>query len=291
MHSMTGFGRGSHQADGFLATVEIATVNRKQAEVVINAPRELAELEDRVRKAVACAASRGRVQVSIKLDASDGAARPVRVDVALAQALDAAFVTLSEALGRTIRAEASDFLRQPGVISLESGELDGDAAWTAIEPALSAALEQMLAMRAREGADLQADLTARIEVLEKLGRKIAGHAEGRVGRQRELLLKRLRDAGLEFDVNDERVVKEIALFAERCDISEEVTRLDSHLAKFREYLAGSDAAGRALDFLCQELHREFNTMGSKANDAAVAQTVVEAKTELEKVREQVQNVE
>ena len=106
-----------------------------------------------------------------------------------------------------------------------------------------------------------------------------------------MLLKRLRDAGLDLDPDDERVIKELALFADRCDISEEVTRLDSHFAKFREYMDAAEPPGRALDFLCQEIFREFNTIGSKANDAAIAQTIVEAKTELEKIREQVQNVE
>ena len=110
-------------------------------------------------------------------------------------------------------------------------------------------------------------------------------------RQRELLHKRLRDAGIEIDLGDERLIKELALFADRCDVSEELTRLDSHFTKFREYLEAEEAPGRALDFLCQELFREFNTIGSKANDAGMAQTIVEAKTEVEKIREQVQNVE
>ena len=101
----------------------------------------------------------------------------------------------------------------------------------------------------------------------------------------------MRDAGIEVDLDDERLIKELALFADRCDVSEELTRLDSHFAKFREYLEAKDAPGRALDFLCQELFREFNTIGSKANDAGIAQTIVEAKTEVEKIREQVQNVE
>ena len=116
-------------------------------------------------------------------------------------------------------------------------------------------------------------------------------APGRPLRQRELLTKRLRDAGLDIDLDDERVLRELALFADRCDISEELTRLQSHFSKFRDYLQSSEPAGRPLDFLCQELFREFNTIGSKANDAGIAQTVVEAETELEKIREQVQNLE
>jgi uncharacterized protein (TIGR00255 family) len=127
--------------------------------------------------------------------------------------------------------------------------------------------------------------------LEKLAVGIAGIAPERPLRQRELLFKRLHEAGLEVDLSDERVAREIALFADRCDLSEELTRLASHFGKFRDYMAAAEPPGRALDFLCQEMFREFNTIGSKANDAAIAQTVVEAKTELEKIREQVQNVE
>jgi len=127
--------------------------------------------------------------------------------------------------------------------------------------------------------------------LDGLTQRLVSGAAERPVRQRELLLKRLRDAGLDLDLADERVVKELALFADRCDITEELTRLDSHFAKFREYMEASEPPGRALDFLCQEIFREFNTIGAKANDAVIAQTVVEAKTELEKIREQVQNVE
>ncbi|HEY8961378.1 MAG TPA: DUF1732 domain-containing protein [Luteolibacter sp.] len=152
-------------------------------------------------------------------------------------------------------------------------------------------MEQLLAMRLSEGEHLKEDLLARLAVLEAFAATISTYAPGRPARQREILLKRLREAGLDLDPNDERVLKELAVFAERCDISEELTRLSSHFRKFRDYLDAAEPPGRALDFLCQELFREFNTIGSKANDAGIAQAVVEAKTELEKVREQVQNVE
>jgi uncharacterized protein (TIGR00255 family) len=146
-------------------------------------------------------------------------------------------------------------------------------------------------MRSSEGEHLKADFISRLNTLILFSQKIAAEAPARPVRQRELLAKRLRDAGLDLDLADERVAKEIALFADRCDVSEEITRLESHFAKFREYLDAAEPPGRALDFLCQELFREFNTIGSKANDASIAQTIVEAKTELEKIREQVQNIE
>ena len=291
MHSMTGFGRGSATTDLWHATVEINSVNRKQAEVVMQAPRELAVLEARVRKAVLGVVSRGRIQVSITLARAAGASAAIQLDAVLARAFHAAFLELGKTVGHAVLPTASDYLRQPGIVTLGSGEIDAEEAWPAIEPALEAALAGLAAMRAAEGEHLKTDFLARLDTLAAYAGKIAAEAPARPVRQRELLAKRLREAGLDLDPADERVAKELALFADRCDVSEELTRLDSHFAKFRDYLAASEAPGRALDFLCQEMFREFNTIGSKANDAGIAQTIVEAKTELEKIREQVQNLE
>jgi len=288
---MTGFGRGCGTTDAWLATVEISAVNRKQAEVVVQAPRELNVLDARIRKAVLGVISRGRIQVSITIEPAGGAAAGFKINTDAALAFSKAFGQLGRTVGYPVLPTASDFLRQPDIIAMGSGTIDAETAWPAIEPALTAALSQLAAMRASEGDHLKADFLARLETLVSFAAKIGTEAPGRPIRQRELLTKRLREAGLDLDPADERVVKEIAIFADRCDVSEELTRLDSHFAKFREYLDATEAPGRALDFLCQELFREFNTIGSKANDASIAQTIVEAKTELEKIREQVQNVE
>ena len=288
---MTGFGRGSAATEAWHATVEITSVNRKQAEVVMQAPRELAELDARIRKSVLALLSRGRIQVSINIERSQGSAADFSIDPKLALAFSTAFTALGKITGQCVTPTASDFLRQPGIIAIGSGEIDAEAAWLAIEPALDTALVHITAMRASEGSHLKTDFLTRLDTLISFSRKIAAEAPGRPIRQRELLAKRLRDAGLDLDPADERVAKEIAIFADRCDISEEITRLDSHFSRFREYLDAVEPPGRALDFLCQELFREFNTIGSKANDASIAQTIVEAKTELEKIREQVQNIE
>ncbi len=288
---MTGFGRGSATMDGWLATVEISSVNRKQAEVVIQAPRELNELDTRIRKAVLACVSRGRVQVSINLERSQNAVTDFKIDTSLALAFTNAFRELGEVIGHAVMPTAADYLRQPGILSTSSGEIDRESAWLAIQPALIDALAQLSAMRSREGSDLKADFISRLNILISFREKISAEAPARLIRQRELLTKRLLDANLELNLDDERVTKEIAIFADRCDITEEITRLDSHFGKFREYLHATEPPGRALDFLCQELFREFNTIGSKANDASIAQTIVEAKTELEKIREQVQNLE
>lgn len=291
MHSMTGFGRGSATTEDFTATVEIAAVNRKQSEVVVQGTRDLADLEPRIRRAVTQATSRGRLQVTLKLDPTAKGAKPAKVDAGLALAMEKAFKELSSLLGRDVLPDASDFIRQPGVIAFEDGGIDADQAWKAVEPALEVALEKLLAMRSSEGRHLKEDFVQRLAILEGFAGQLAADAPGRLVRQREMLLKRLRDASLDLDPADDRVLKELAIFADRCDISEELTRLASHFRKFRDYLDGTEPPGRALDFLCQELFREFNTIGSKSNDAGIAQIIVEAKTELEKIREQVQNVE
>jgi uncharacterized protein (TIGR00255 family) len=291
MHSMTGFGRGSAATEVWHATVETSSVNRKQSEVVVQAPRELAELEGRIRKCVLTVISRGRIQVAISLERAQGSAATIRVDSALAHAFHDAFNALGKTVGHPLLPTASDYLRQPGIVSLSQGEIVAEEAWLAIEPALKDALAGLAAMRKSEGDHLKADFLARLDTLVSFTGKIALDAPSRPIRQRELLAKRLRDAGLDLDPGDERVARELALFADRCDVSEELTRLDSHVAKFREYLDAAEPPGRALDFLCQEIFREFNTIGSKSNDAGISQTIVEAKTELEKIREQVQNVE
>lgn len=288
---MTGFGRGSAATAAWLARVEVATVNRKQAEIVVLLPRELTEIEARVRKEVQCAVSRGRAQVAVALEPAAGSTATARVDAPLARAFEAAYAELSEVVGRPVKPCAADFARQPGILTFGNPLVNADEAWAAVSPALTEALAQLANMRAAEGTHLADDLHTRLAVLEELVGQIAASAPDRPARQRDLLMKRLRDAGLELDPADERVVRELALFADRCDISEELTRLQSHFSKFRSYTAGAEAPGRALDFLCQEIFREFNTIGSKANDAAIAQTVVDAKTELEKIREQVQNIE
>lgn len=291
MHSMTGFGRGSATTDLGTATVEIACVNRKQAEVVVQAGRDLVTIEGRIRKAVLAKVSRGRIQVSIQIDRASGSGPKIEADAAMAEALEVAFEKISKRIGRSVQPEAADFLRSPGLFTFDDSGIDPEDAWLVINPALNAALVQVLEARSAEGADLAKDLNTRLGVLEHLKIVIADLAPRRPEHYRETLFKRLRDAGLELDLDDERVVREIGLFADRCDISEETTRLDSHIRRFREYLGSREPTGRSLDFLCQEIHREFNTIGSKASDADIAQNVVTAKTELEKIREQVQNVE
>ncbi|MEM9080386.1 MAG: YicC/YloC family endoribonuclease [Verrucomicrobiota bacterium] len=290
MHSMTGFGRGEHTSPLYSAQVEAASVNRKQAEVVLNLPRGLQEIEPALRKHALARISRGRLAITLKLTPLDPAASSIQIDTTRAQALKNAFDQLANQIGQPLPLAAADFLRLPDQFLVEQTR-NPDDLLPVLTPALDQALDQLLAMRANEGQDLQADLSTRLTNLQQLAATVAEIAPAVPTRQKELLLQRLADSGLALDPSDERVLKEIALFAERCDISEELTRLDSHFQKFTTLLNANEPVGRPLDFLCQELNREFNTIGSKANNSQIAHHIVTAKTELEKIREQVQNIE
>ncbi len=290
---MTGFGRGTHSTEHWQATVEASSINRKQVEIVTNLPRALQCLESNVRQLTLPHISRGRVQLTIRLEKSGVEdSSQIRINHALAKSFESAFTELSKTIDREVLPMAADFAKYSGILETNDlDQMDPDLSWQTIEPALNQALLSMKEMRSAEGNHLKQDFIQRLQTLSELTKSISQQAPYRPLRQRELLEKRLSEIGIKLEENDDRLSKELALFADRCDISEELTRLDSHFAKFNEYLNSTEATGRQLDFLCQELFREFNTIGSKANDAQIVQTVVEAKTEIEKIREQVQNIQ
>ncbi len=291
MNSMTGFGRGEARQGDRLWQVECASVNRKQLEVVVNLPRDLSTLEGEVRNRVATACSRGRVQVSIKRQDGEVATDLPQIREAAIEHYLARLFSLAGRLGISAEISISELLRLPGVLGVEAEEANPEEAWPAIREALDAALSQWQHMRATEGAHLREEIEGRLATIEALLGRIAEKAPQVPELQRAALRQRLEQAGLPLPLDDERLLKEIALFADRTDVSEELARAASHLKQFRTYLASGEPIGRSLDFLLQEFFREFNTMGSKCNHAGIAHDVVNAKTELEKIREQVQNLE
>lgn len=289
---MTGFGRGEARRDGVSWAVECASVNRKQLEVAVSLPRELGELEANVRNLVAAGVSRGRVNVTVRSESlADTSSNAVNVDHGLAQQYYHALHALAVKLEIPAEVSLHDLMRLPGVVGLQQAETSAEQAWPLIEEAVAAALKQMNLMRETEGTHLREDMEERMSRIEALLTSIREKAVTVPDAQRKLLRQRLEDAGLPLPLDDERLVKEIALFADRTDISEELSRAASHVKQFRAYLASGEPVGRSLDFLMQEFFREFNTMGSKCNNAEIAHHVVTAKTELEKIREQAQNVE
>lgn len=293
MNSMTGFGAASAPWRDKILRVEISGVNRKQTEVAVSLPRTWTEFEHPLRRQIASAVSRGRVNVSVVMKRADGSvpAGELLLHEDMATQLKSHWERLS-ALGLPCAPVSVEDLMRTGVLEaqMEEASVAEDLA-PVLEAAAAAALAAFLAMRAQEGEVLRLDVLKRLAGLRRLRESMLAQAAGVPARYRELLLKRLEEAEIPADLGDERILREIALFADRCDVSEELVRLVSHFGQFEALCAGSEPAGRPLDFLCQEMFREFNTIGSKANDAALAQAVVEAKTELEKIREQVQNIE
>lgn len=291
MNSMTGFGAATAPLGGATIRVEIGGVNRKQTEVAVALPRAWNELETAVREQVAGAVSRGRVNVSVTLQQNAAGGSGITVNRAKLEAYKQAAATLNEELG-TVIAPSMDALIRLGVVGEETeADIALEDVKAALQPALKEALTAFITLRAQEGENMKRDLLTRINTLRSYRTQLAERAAGVALRHRDTLLKRLEESGLPLPADDERIIKEIALFADRCDVTEEMTRLASHLTQFEAICDKPEAVGRTLDFMCQEIFRELNTTGSKANDAELAQIVVTAKTELEKIREQVQNIE
>jgi uncharacterized protein (TIGR00255 family) len=293
MKSMTGYGRGECAQDGFKVTVELSSVNRKQAEVSVTLPREAEMLEAQIRDAIHRCVARGRVNVRVSLHAAAGklSARK-HINEPLAKAYAAEFARLAKQLKISGDVSLDQVLRAPGVFQTDEELAGTENLWPAVEKALNAGLAALLKMREREGAHLAKDLSARIGVMQKSVAQVQKQAPTTAENYRQNLLERIKSAGLEnIAPDDERLLKEIVLFADRSDISEELTRLQSHFTQFADCGKSKEPVGRTLDFLAQEMNREINTIGSKANDAVISREVVTLKAELEKFREQAQNVE
>ena len=288
-------GRGVGAAAGRLARVEVelSSVNRKQLDVDVGLPRFLVAQESRVLETVQGRLSRGRVTGEIRVTWAEAAqAAGAKVDLGLARATVGALRAAAKKLGLPDDLQASDLLSLPGLVALEHGKRDLDALWPTVRQALEAALAKLQAMRKKEGAALGRDLRMRLGILRKLANEIAARAPAVVAAYRANLLKRIAAALPGSDLAaDERLLKEVALFADKADVAEELVRLDSHFRQADDLLKRGGVVGRALDFLVQEMGREINTIGSKANDGEIARRVVAAKAELERFREQVQNVE
>jgi uncharacterized protein (TIGR00255 family) len=231
------------------------------------------------------------VQVVIRADRGATSSEKLVVNEALARQYAEGLSRLATGLNVPAAFTANDMVRWPGVFGIEQSEVSAEHALPHIEKAVDEALQNMINMRLKEGVHLKADISARLDALQSMFQAAEQMAPQVVERYRDALRQRLADAGLPLLLDDERLVKEIGLFADRCDITEEITRAASHITQFRTYMDSGEPVGRPLDFLSQELFREINTMGSKANHAQLAQLVVRAKTELEKIREQVQNIE
>jgi uncharacterized protein (TIGR00255 family) len=290
---MTGHGRGEAVADGHKVTVELSSVNRRQGEVSVHLPREIEPLEARIRNELNRQVSRGRLMVKVTLHVTGKeASGRFRLNLGLARAYVRELRHLAKDLGLDGAVTLEMVARAPGVLQADDSWAEADRYWPLVSEALGRALAGLVRMREREGAHLERDLKRRVAALRRLVAKIGREAPKVVARYREALRERIASAGVEPPgTEDERLLKELVYFADRSDIAEELTRLGSHFQQFEDCLKSGEPVGRTLDFLAQEMNREVNTIGSKANDSVISREVVQLKAELEKFREQAQNVE
>lgn len=290
---MTGYGRGECSQDGFKITVELSSVNRKQSEISVALPREMEMLESQIRDVINRYIARGRLNVRVALHAgtTNFAAR-MHLNIPLAKAYARELNRLARQLKLPGPVTLDQLARAPGVFQTDEQIVEEENFWPAVQKALKKALTEMVKMREREGAHLAKDLKQRIVTMREATTRIQKHAPAVAKHYREQLIERIKASGLEAPPDeDERLMKEVVYFADRADITEELTRLQSHYQQFEVCLRSTEPIGRTLDFLAQEMNREVNTIGSKANDSLISRQVVTLKAELERFREQAQNVE
>lgn len=290
MKSMTGYGRCHLEEDGREMTVEVKSVNHRFLDISYRLSRTLSFLDDAVRKGVSARLARGHVDVFVSYENHRQDARTVRVDTALAAAYRQALEELAAAVGRDADLPLAEYARLPDVLTVQEKDEDQQAVRALFVRALDGALDGLIQMREQEGERMRADMLEKLDAIDGLRETIAARAPMVVNEYREKLSQRIA-ALTDGELDEARLLTEVALFADRAAIDEELVRLKSHLDALRDTAQMAEPVGRKLDFLVQELNRETNTIGSKASDTAIAQAVVAAKGEIEKLREQVQNIE
>lgn len=290
--SMTGYGRAELQNEEVQIGVELRATNHRYQEIVLRSPRELAALEDRMRKLLQGLFLRGRLEVSLNLRYLGAGLYTVQVKPELALAYRQGLSRLAEMTGLSDTVSLSEIAALPEVLRVERGEIDLEALWLLLEEVLKRAFSAFQAMRVQEGQRLHEDLSQRLQRIEKFCGEVEQRSPQLELEYQQRLQQRLEELLEHSEIDQPRLVQEVASWVERTTITEELVRLNSHCAQFAELLATSgEAVGRRADFLLQEMNREVNTIGSKANDLQIGQLVIEMKSELEKIREQVQNIE
>ncbi len=291
LKSMTGYGKGEAECDGLTVTVELKSVNHRYADISVRLPRSFLALENVLRKRAAKSLKRGKIDIYVNYELTAGTQATPQLNFELAAAYKTLLVGMQKDLGLTGGVSAEYIAGQKDVIQLKDAELDEQLLQECLFAALEKGMTQLLEMRRAEGEETRRDIESRLQTAEKLLAEIVTRAPQVPLEWQEKLTERLTrlQQGIEFD--PQRVAQEIAVFTDRCDISEEIARFKSHLVQFRSLFDDKEPVGRRMDFLVQELNREVNTMGSKSNDAELTNSVVALKSEFEKVRGQVQNIE
>ena len=291
MRSMTGYGKGTASSAGLTVTAEIKTVNHKFFDWNMKMPKGFLFVEDDAKKAVAGAVSRGHVDLYLTVEKQTAEAGEYRADAALARMYVDSARQLSETLGVPFDITASSLIKNPDIVTLSETEIDDETVRKVTLEAVSEAVSALVAMREREGAALAADLSEKLASIEASLEEVKKEAPRAVAEYRRKLRARIDEALGQLPLDEARLATEVALFADKCAVDEEISRLGAHIAAMRALIASQGQVGRKLDFLVQEMNRETNTIGSKANDLAITERVLAMKNDIEKIREQAQNAE
>ena len=289
--SMTGFGRGEYEENGRGYTVEIKSVNHRYSDVSIKMPRQMSYLEDDIKKYVLQYISRGKIDVYITQDKFSDEDVSITIDDALAGAYVRALNELKERYGLKDDISVISLAKIPDVLNISKVEEDKERIWGTLKGALDISLNELIEMRKIEGQKLADDIIKRGKYIKTIIKRIEERSPEVVKDYKTKLEERIKEIAGDVDIDEMRIAQEVAIFADRSSITEEVVRMYSHLNQLELILNEDEPVGRKLDFLVQEMNREINTIGSKANDLDITKDVVEVKSEIEKIREQIQNIE
>jgi uncharacterized protein (TIGR00255 family) len=288
--SMTGFGRSQKESNDFLLTVEIKSVNHRFCEYHIRMPRQLLKVEEKIKKQLNLHINRGRVEVFVTLGGNGSISRRVNIDWDLLEEYFQYILQIKEKYSIHNDVSTQDLLARQEWLQIEEVETGNEELEKLVSSAVDEAALQLISMREAEGRELELDIRNQLETFAGNIQRVKQFSPMVVTQYEERLLKRMKEF-LAGSHDEQRILTEVAIFAEKADINEELTRLHSHIKQFEDTLSETEPIGRKLDFLLQEMNREVNTIGSKANDSKIAKEVVEMKSLLEKMKEQVQNIE
>lgn len=291
LKSMTGYGRQETVIDGRKILVEIKSVNHRFADYNIKVPRHLGFLEDKVKKLASQSITRGKVDIYVAVESGESSDTDIVLNTELAKSYIDALHELRDKFGLKDDISVSSVARYTEIFKSERREEDEEALWQAVSTVMQDAIDAFVAMRIREGERIEADLVARINYMKELAQKVDERSPETVKEYSDRLYARIRDILEDRTIDEGRVLTEVAIFADKVAVNEETVRLGSHFEEFNEIITAGEPAGRRLDFLIQEINREINTIGSKAQDIEIAKIVVTLKGEVEKLREQIQNIE
>ncbi|MBQ1251555.1 MAG: YicC family protein, partial [Firmicutes bacterium] len=289
--SMTGYGRETAESVNWKVTVEMKSVNNRFLDVTVKMPKQYNPLEEQIKKEISAVLSRGHVDAYITVEEVGERKQSIAVDTDLALDYCRAMKEIAEKTGLPYQINLMDVASYYGVLTAQKEESDLDELWITMSEAVKGSLKQLFEMRVTEGAKLAEDITSRLDILAEIREKIMVRSPLVVSDYREKLTQRIQEYLGNVEIDRDKLLNEVAFFTDKADIAEELARLASHFEQFLTNLAKDEPVGRKLDFILQEINREVNTIGSKANDTEISHLVIEAKGELEKIREQVQNFE